>query len=468
MKTDRHSRCYEAIVSAKRGVLGATAGAAVLLSSVASAHGDPVVVYKETFGFCTASRGQAAAQETNWEAYKAGARFGRFGNLKVFSYGSLKTGGSVNSGPLGLSQGYAFWYKPVYGLSIITSELQFDAALLRDHDTVIEYEQRLSGANEVLEPNGTQLAFLIDNKWYISKQSVPQAKFGAWHQVSVVPSALQYGETEAVAGVGPVAPVTYDSSLPMSGRVMAFGVFIPEVNGRVRLDNFTLKTGASSAAAFSTAIQDPNTSLCPETSPDRAGGTPPPTPIPDPGGDDGDQGEGDKPEQEKPDEPLPVSLCSGRQQGGYGRVVGLSPKMRASILGKIKGSTVLAQRDRTFITLLATRRMPIGAVVNVSVGDFNPTTRTLKVRLSPRGAVKSIRLAPRSAAMLSSYIQSLGSSVSAQTPIFAQVKLPGGSLDLTKAACVNHLTAVLSRRARAAKVALASLVVSSVKRYSIP
>lgn len=441
-------------LSVARGLLGLTAAA--LVSKPVYAHGEPVVVYKETFGFCTASLGQTAAQEAGWVAYKAGARLGRFGNLKVYSYGSTQVGGSVNSGPIGLSQGYAFWYKPVYGLSVVTSEFQFDTAILRDHDTLIEYEQRLSGANELLQPNSTQLAFLIDNKWYISKQAVPQARFGSWNPVSVAPADLQYGIVDAVDGVGVAAPAAYEAALPATGRVLAFGVFMAEVNGRVRIDNFAIKTSAAAAAGVATAVQQPAVAACPDTSPDRIGGTPPPTPTPGP---DGDSGDGGKPDQEKPDEPPPVSLCTGRQQGGYGRTVGLSAKVRVKIVQAIPSSTAGAQRDKTFITILSTRRMPIGALVNVTVSDFNPQARTLRVKLRPQGAARRIRLSPRSAAVLSGYIKSLGATVYPNTPLFTQVVNSNRSFDLRRAACVKDLTAALLRRARLAKVSFSSLVV---------
>lgn len=446
-------------VQGLKGLLGVSA--AVLSSTASYAHGEPVTVYKETFGFCTASLGQPAAQEAGWAAYKADARIGRFGNLKVFSYGNSQIGGSVNSGPVGLSQGYVFWYKPVYGLSVVTSEYSFDVSLLRDHDTLIEYQQRLSGANELLQPNSTQLAFLIDNKWYISKQAVPQAKFGVWSSVSVAPAALEYGVVDAVTGVGTRAPTAYGASLPETGRVLAFGVFIAEVNGRVRVDNFTIKTSAAAAAGVVTAIQEPGVAACPEGSPDRTGGTPPPVPTPGP---DGDGGESDKPEQEKPDqekpsEPPPVSLCTGRQQGGYGRVIRLSAKVRAKIVRMTSAATAAGQRDRAFINILSTRPMPVGALVNVTVADFNPAARTLRVKLKPTGAPRRIRISSQSAVMLSAYLNSIGVAANASYPLFSQAVGSSGAIDLTKAACVRELTSSLSRRARAAKVRFASLVV---------
>jgi hypothetical protein len=249
-------------------------------------------------------------------------------------------------------------------------------------------------------------------------------------------------------------------SLPATGRVLAFGVFLGEVNGRVRIDNFTIKTGATAAAGVVTAIQEPGIVACPEGSPDRTGTTPPPVPPPGP---DGDGGEGDKPEQEKaeqekPNEPLPVSFCIGRQQGGYGRMVRLSPKVRTRIVRTTSAATAAGRRDRTFITLLSARSMPVGALVNATVADFNPAARTLRVRLRPAGAARPIRLSSKNAAMLSEYLSSVGVAANASYPIFSHVIGSSAAIDLTKAACVRELTSSLMRRARAAKVRFASIV----------
>jgi len=98
------------------------------------AYSEPPTIYKETFGFCTGSVGPFAADESGWLGLKSGMPKAKFGNLKVFSYGTPQIGGSVNSSPRGLSQGYSFWFKPTYGLTVLTRGFKFDAALLSDLD----------------------------------------------------------------------------------------------------------------------------------------------------------------------------------------------------------------------------------------------------------------------------------------------------------------------------------------------
>ena len=102
-----------------------------------SSHATPQTIYRETFGYCTGSLGKPAADQTDWVGLVGGHAKERISNLKVFSYGLADVGGSVNSSPAGLAQGYSFWWKPVYGLSVLTSEFQFDAAILKSTTTVI-------------------------------------------------------------------------------------------------------------------------------------------------------------------------------------------------------------------------------------------------------------------------------------------------------------------------------------------
>ena len=128
------------------------------------AHAESKTIYRETFNYCTASLGKTAADETGWLALVTGLPKEKFGNLKVFSYGSSIVGNAVNSAPSGRAQGYAFWYKPTYGLSVLNAEFAFDVGLLSNNTSSVEYEQRLSGVDAAGVFNVTQLIFLVDNK----------------------------------------------------------------------------------------------------------------------------------------------------------------------------------------------------------------------------------------------------------------------------------------------------------------
>lgn len=482
-----------------------------MLAPLAHAHGEPVTIYRETFGFCTASLGLAAANQTKWIAMNAGTVVAKVGNLKVYPYGSFTIGNSVNSTPIGLSQGYGFWWKPVYGLSLFTSEFPFDAAILNDHDTVVQYEQKLSGVDAQLQPNATHLAFRINGQWYISDKSVAQNKFGRWELVSMTPSTLKYGVVPAVNRVGPVIPTSFDEALPSSGTVEAFGIFVVEVNGRVRIDNFVIKTSAESAQGISTSVQQPNVALCPATSPDSNGSSVPPTPAPTPGpGDDGsggiDDGSGggsggtdgggtggtdgggsggtdgggtggtdgggtggtdggnDDSEHQTPTDTPKFSMCVGRQSNGYGRTVAISAANRARIVRKIAGTSELSLRDKAAISVLSTRRMPIGAVVNAKLSDLNLTKRTLKVTLKPGGQPRTIRLARSTATRLKAYLAAMSGAHLPVSPLFVKGASKTGKIYIEKAACVADLTRMVSRRAVSANIPFTSLVVKKTKK----
>jgi hypothetical protein len=446
-----------------------------LLSPLAHAHGEPVTIYRETFGFCTESLGLAAANQTKWSAMNAGTTFAKIGNLKVYPYGSFAIGSSVNSNPAGLSQGYGFWWKPVYGLSISTTEFPFDVAVLIDHDTVVEYEQRLSGVDAQLKPNATHLAFRIAGNWYISDTAAPQEKFGRWQLVSRSPSIMKYGVVPAVDRVGPVIPTSFDQALPAFGTVEAFGIFVVEVNGRVRIDNFTIKTGAESARGFSSQVQEPTVTQCPASSPDSNGSSLPPTPAPTPGPGDGGSGGiddtpggetggtdetvggDDKSEHQTPVDAPVFAMCAG-QQSGYGRTVSITANQRARILRKISGASELSLRDRALISVLSTRRMPIGAVVNARLSDLNLSQRTLSVTLKPGGAQRSVRLARSTITRLKSYIAAMSGAHLPVAPLFVKGSSKTGKLFIERAACVSDLTRIVSKRAGSAAIPFKALL----------
>ncbi len=418
-------------------------------------------IYRETFGYCTNSLGKEAAGEARWYGVVSGLPVEKVSNLKVFSYGSTSIGGSVNSNPLGLSQGYAFWFRPVYGLSVLTSEFPFDAGLIKSGAAEISYKQRLSGIDPSNQNNATRLIFLIDDTWYISKETAQQVRPGAWEDVTVSPSSLTYGTVPLVAGVGSMTPSAYDSPLPAAGTVRAFGVFLTEVNGRVRLDNFVIKTTLSAGSGISTAVQQPSVEACPATSPDRTGegggGQAPPSE------DDGDS----TPDRGIPDPTTPTSgggdthtvtysFCPIKQQG-TGRAVGLSPRARAALIKKIPATTLTDLRDRAIIALLAQRPLPLGALVNVKVGDYNSPKGILT--MSKRAAAKPTRVRLRGATKraLAQYLAFTGAPTDPTAPLFLSSKMEALHNTVRSAVCLGELRSMAKTRAKIAKVSIGGI-----------
>ena len=415
-------------------------------------------IYKETFGFCTGSLGKEAAGESKWYGVVSGLAVEKVSNLKVFSYGSTAIGGSVNSNPVGLSQGYAFWFRPVYGLSVLTSEFSFDVGLIKSGAARISYKQRLSGINPSNQNNATQLAFLVDNTWYISQEAMQQARPGVWEDVAVSPSALTYGTAPLVAGLGPVIPSVYNSPLPAAGTVRAFGVFLTEVNGRVRIDNFVIRTTLPAGSGIATGEQQPNVELCPASSPDRTGQGGDQTP---PSSDDGDS----SPDRGIPDSSgsgtgdthsVAYSFCPVKQQG-TGRAIGVSPRVRSALLRKIPAITLIDLRDRAIIALLGQRAAPLGALVNVKVGDYDSAKGILTLSTRAAAKPKRIRLRGVAKSALAQYATFAGAPTSPSDPLFLSANMGALHSTVRSAVCLSELRSMAKSRAKSAKVSIAGI-----------
>lgn len=409
-------------------------------------------IYKETYQYCTSSLGKPAADESGWMALVTGLPKEKFSNLKVFSYGSSVVGGSVNSSPHGKAEGYSFWFKPAYGVSFLTAEFSFDVGLISKYPSSVEYEQRLSGADTTGVMNQSQLIFLIDNNWYISGTAFRQNRPTSWEPVKVDPSELLYGVVPYVAGLGASAPTAYDTSLPLNGTVRAFGVFVTEVNGRVRIDNFTIATTGPLPVGMSTAVQSTSMALCPPTSPDVTG-APVPSPTPDPEDSDGGIDRGTPENPRLPGVPTPyapgASFCSTAEQGAGLRVRVSRRAAKAFVTKGLEKGTV-GLRNKALALLYSNRVMPVGALVNVRVGDYDPTAGRLKVSLKKGAPTTSIKLSRPVQISLKRYIAAFGSQAGATDPMFGTVRT--NNIDVKAAACSAELKRVIERRAKAAKL----------------
>jgi hypothetical protein len=429
-----------------------------LCSVCTQAIAESVTLYRETYNHCSGTVGKDSGNEVNWIGLVSGRAQERISNLKSVSYGSDDVGGSVNSLPIGLSEGYAFWFKPVNGLTIFTAEFQFDVGILRAGDTSVEYLQRLSGVSVDDVPNKTHLAFLVDDTWYISQAFARQEKVGVWEQVSFAPGILTYGMTPYIDGLGPVLPTTFTSPLPAAGTVRAFGVFLDEVNGRVRLDNFMIKGTAPSDGSISTEVQEPDVSLCPEGSPDRAG---------EPGQDPPSDDEGDvTPDHNDPGDSHPEEdptgydyvFCPIKQQG-RGRLVSLSREHRAKLIRSISDSSLSDLRDRAIIRLFARRRMKMGSLVNVKVGDYDPDAKVLSLGVRPKSKPQRIKVGRVAAKALEEYLFFPGAPSEANAPLFIREGIQAAFTTTVEALCKPDVRSMLMVRGRSARIRIGDITV---------
>jgi hypothetical protein len=255
-----------------------------------------------------------------------------------------------------------------------------------------------------------------------------------------------------VTGLGAATPTAYNTSLPTTGTVRAFGVFVAEVNGRVRIDNFTITTTGALPAGMSTAVQSTSVGSCPATSPDVTG-APVPTPTPDPDDHDGGIDHGNPDDPSPPGVPTPqvqnASFCSTKEQGAGLRVRVSRRAIKPFVTKGLEKGTI-GLRNKALAYLYATRLMPVGALVNVRVGDFDATTGKLKVSLKKGAPTTSVKLSRPVQSSLKRYIAALGTQAGATDPLFGAVKTV--NVDLKAAACSAELKGVIARRAKAAKL----------------
>ncbi len=419
---------------------------------------EPTTLYRETYNFCTGTLGKDAASEANWVGVVSGLAPERISNLKVVPYGVQDVGNSVNSLPIGLSQGYTFWFKPVEGLAVFTGEFQFDVGVLRAGDTVVRYLQRLSGVNAQGAPNQTHLAFLVDDTWYISSEFAQQAQPGLWEGVTFTPGQLTYGMVPYVADRGPTMPTSFTSPLPASGTVRAFGMFLPSVNGRVRFDNFIIEGTPPSDGSIGTEIQEPNVALCPEGSPDREGGSDPEPPGDDDGDDTSDQGETDGNDGHGDETGFSFEFCPIAQQG-RGRFVALGRAQRSRLLRSIGDASLADLRDRAIIRLYSRRRMRMGSLVNIKVGDYDAESKVLTLGIKPNAKPQQLRLGRLIAKALDEYLSFPGAPSEKQAPLFIKEGIQTAHTVSVEALCKRDIRKMLRQRAERVQMRIGDIAI---------
>lgn len=431
----------------------------VFIMSVAATKcfADTTTLYRETYNFCTETLGKDAASEANWVGVVSGLAPEKLSNLKVVSYGVEDIGGSVNSLPVGLSQGYAFWFRPVEGLAVFTGEFQFDVGLLRAGDTSMRYLQRLSGVDSEGLANQTHVAILVDDMWYISREFARQTVPGVWESVEFSPANLAYGMVPYREAQGPVLPDSFSSPLPASGTVRAFGVFVPEVNGRVRLDNFEIVGPEPTDGSIGTEVQEPNVSLCPEGSPDHQGDSG----LQPPEDDDSDT----NPDQEEPDDTtgggdgslLSYEFCPLKQQG-RGRYVSINRAQRGRLLRSIGDASLVDLRDRVLVRLYGRKRMRMGSLVNMKVGDYDPASKVLMLSVRPNTKPQRVRIGRLAAKALEEYLFFPGAPTEKHAPLFIQEGIQTAYSNSVKTFCKPDIRQMLKARAASVRLRIDDII----------
>lgn len=402
--------------------------------------------YRETFQFCDTQQVQSynATDIAGWKAFRATSSIGKVGSLKVSAPGSPNTPLSYNSLPYGPSSGGAFWSKTVEALTIFTDEFSFDVQSL----TLVQYEQRLSGVKNQI-PDGSQLAFLIGSKWYISRDPVRQINRGIWESISLEPKTLVYGISENKFGHGPRTPKAYNVSLPASGMITAFGLFFTQVNDKIRIDNFTVSDNALELrppGAQGTAAQCGPVAPQPTGTPDPADPDPTPTPVPGvPTPTPTPTPSGMTPTPNVPVAGTAAVFCNGADIRALGKLSALPRTARNDILASFSGKTLKGARDKALLGLLLFNKLRVDNLVNVIIRDYY-SVGTLQVLNASGVTQQTVPVKPKVKSLVDAYIALTGNARFGSLPLF-QVIRKGDTQPTNTALCANQIAAVVKRKA---------------------
>ncbi len=371
--------------------------------------------YRETFNTCLslARASQPASTLTGWSGVRGGSRLGTFSNLKVNAPGSAEAA-SIKASPQGGAPGGALWARNTNNLLIASSEISFNVENL----TMVSYDQRLSGRGGVgFSADGSKLALRIGNTWYISSRSAVQRNTANFETVTWQPQNLTYGTSPHIPSRGPLNPTNRDISLPASGVVSEFGVFIPLASNRVRIDNFTLSDGSSLPYPEDRAFAEDEciSSLAPI-----------PTPTPAPGD--------------------PEVLCTQANTTAVGRI-SLSRNAQTKLLRSISARTAADKRDIALLTIAFDHSVRLHELVNVLRSGFiqNGNKASLTLRNSRR---TKLALTNRARTSLLNYIRSVRPAANA--PLFQSTDNRGKTTGF--AICSSSIIRTIRGRANRAKV----------------
>jgi hypothetical protein len=205
-------------------------------------------LYHESFDYCLSTPGREGAYRAGWVAYREDVRLGKPGYLKVYGPGSDLQVAPLAAESDGGASGNLFWSKETHrhGLYIFTTEKELPLS-----DVVfVDYEQRLDGIETEGDLNdGTRLALLVDGIWYLSQSVERQDIRGRFEYVTWSIWDHLYQRAPHRDGFGPATPKGAYHPLPENGTLQGFGVYLTDVTGRVRLDNYALHSSVASEVA---------------------------------------------------------------------------------------------------------------------------------------------------------------------------------------------------------------------------
>jgi hypothetical protein len=262
---------------------------------------------------------------------------------------------------VGATSGNVLWtFATTTGLTIFTDEFSFDIGSIKR----VQYDQRFDGLTaSTVERDGSRIAFLIAGFWYISDQRFDVAKRSVWETVDVDLTKLTFGTSPGSINVGPTTPQNSGLSLPSNAVVTAFGVYIPRVNDRVRIDNFTLRDLAPEDAYG--PGEDGDLTPCQVVNPQGTPVNPQGTPI--------------------TPTVKPETFCSDTQIKSLGKLK-LPTRLAQDIIKTLGRSTTKGKRDAGLLLFIAQMRGSINVeqLTNMRVKDYDSVSGVLRIPSSIR------------------------------------------------------------------------------------
>lgn len=406
-------------------------------------------VYREDFDYCADPLPQffRSYALVDWDAMVSGLRPGRIGYLKISQRVTPDQLPSIGSNPRGPNNGSLFWSKLVPGLLMFTQE----APLPVEEFDQVTYQQRLFAA-PVAQPDGSfitqgdssRLALLIEGTWYISDTAVSQKDWGEWESVSFSPKQITWGTTPFVADQGPFAPTNSGVALPATGTVTAFGVFVTSVNGRARIDDFTISNASPAPDPASDIYPACSSVTIAPDDPDQAVQTPTPAPNATPNGNNTVNNDTNT-------HNTAYQFCgetSGTSRAGSVKV----PKGGATrVLARLKARNLKAKRDRLLVQLVLQQKIKPEGLVDIRTSDI--TMRGKRTVLKTSGAARrNVILRSSTAAALRGLMKAEKVENDPNAPVFLDFTGKNTSAPNDKVLCSSSIRKLVLAYAKRAHV----------------
>ncbi len=339
-----------------------------------------------------------ADQLVGWKAIRKAKTFGDGGLLKSGQTESPNKLKAFRSTPIGNTPGNSLWSKPTSGLTIFTDEFSFSASSI----THVAYDQRYNGLDgPSTERDSSRIAFLIGNTWYISDKLFQVSKRSVWESVSITLASMTFGMSVVAPGAGPSTPINSGLPFPNVGTITAFGVYIPQVNDRVRIDNFTLLDGTPDGTYG--PGEEGDLTPCPDLT---VLGNPVPTAT-----------------------PVPNKFCSDLQLKSLGTLRS-KQKLSKDIVLNLPARTLKGRRDQALLSLvLFAKDLPIEKLTNSILSDMDlkagllrlPATVRADGDFSAASSTIDIKLNKFSLSFMKKYLQRYAKDGNRNKPLFPRV-----------------------------------------------